>query len=52
MIQFGRARRCASFGVPRIAVAILALSVVGQVAGKVKTPQPIIGFVAAERCPY
>ena len=51
MIQIGRARRCASFGGPCIAIAILALGVAGQVAGKVKTPQTIIGFVVAELFP-
>lgn len=48
MIQIGIVRKCASFGVPCIAIAILALGVAGQFAGKVKTPQTIIGFVVAE----
>ena len=46
MIQIGRARRGASIGI--LCVAILALSVAVQVAGKVKTPQTIIGFIAVE----
>lgn len=49
MIQIGRARRCASIGIA--CVAILALGVAGQGAGKVKTPQTIIGFVVAELFP-
>lgn len=51
MIQIGRARRCAGFGVPCIAIAILALGVAGQVAGKVETPQTIIRFVVADLFP-
>ena len=49
MTHIGRARRCASFGVP--CIAILALGVVGQVAGNVKTPQTIIAFVVADPIP-
>lgn len=49
MNQIGRARRCASFGVP--CIAILALGMAGQVAGKVKAPQTISGRGLAELFP-
>lgn len=51
MIQIGRARRWAIFGVPCIAIAIVALGVARQVAYKVKTPQTIIRFVVADLFP-
>jgi hypothetical protein len=46
MTQIRRARKCASFGIP--CIAMLVLGVTGQAAGKVRTPQTIIGFAVAE----
>lgn len=49
MIQMGIARKCSSFRVP--CVAILALGVAVQAAGKVETRQTIIGCLVAELSP-